>query len=88
MLNTLMYDVEFPDSDTKPYAANMISEDIHNSVDLDGHRSRPFGYILNYCKTANAVGVSDATSVGQNVRIYQRNTTAVWNFLIVMKYGS
>ena len=43
MLNTLMYDVEFPDGATKPYAVNMIAENIHNSVDLDGHRSRPFG---------------------------------------------
>ena len=37
MLNTLMYDMEFPDGATKPYSANMIAENIHNSVDLDGH---------------------------------------------------
>ena len=33
MLNTLMYEAEFPDGATKPYAANMIAENIHNSVD-------------------------------------------------------
>ena len=37
MLNTLMYDVEFPDSATKPYAYNTIDENIHNSVDSDVH---------------------------------------------------
>ena len=37
MINTLMYDVEFPDGAKNPYAANMISENIHNSVDSDGH---------------------------------------------------
>ena len=33
MLNTLMYDVEFPDGATKPYAANIIADNIHNSMD-------------------------------------------------------
>ena len=32
-----MYDMELPDGATNPYAANMISENIHNSVDSDGH---------------------------------------------------
>ena len=88
MLNTLMYDVEFPDGATKPYAYNTIDENIHNSVDSDGHQSRPFGEILNYCKTANAIAIADATAFGQNGRRYQRKTTAGWNLLIVMKYGS
>ena len=43
MLNTLMYDVEFPDVATKPYDANIISENIHNSVDSGGHQSSHFG---------------------------------------------
>ena len=49
MLNTLMYDVELLYGATKPYYANMIAENIHNSVDSDGHQSRTFGEILNYC---------------------------------------
>ena len=68
MLNNLMYDVEFPDGATKYYAANMIAENIHNSVDSYGHQSRPFGQILNYCKTANTVAITDATVVGQDGR--------------------
>ena len=88
MLNTLIYDVEFPDGATKPCAANMIAENIHNSVDLDGHRSRPFGEILYYCKTVNAVAIADAAAVGRNGRRYQRKKIAGWNLLIGMKYGS
>ena len=87
MLNTLMYGVEFPDGATKPYAANMISDNINNSVDLDGHLSRPFGEILNYCKTANDVAIADATAVGRNGQRYERKTTAGWNLLIGMKDG-
>ena len=64
MLNTLMYDVEFPDGATKPYASNMVADNINNYVNSDGHLSIPFGYILNYCKTSNAVTIADDTSVG------------------------
>ena len=88
MLNTLMYDVEFPDGATNPYASNMIAKNIHNYMDSDGHRSRPFGEILNYCKTANAFVISDTTDVGQNGRRYQRKTTVGLNLLIGIKDGS
>ena len=66
MLNTIMYNVEFPDDDIKPSATNMIAENIHNYVGSDGNRYRPFEDILNYCKTANDVAISDATAVVQN----------------------
>ena len=88
MPNTLMYDVEFPAGAIKPYAANMTAENIHNSVDSDENRSRTFGETLNYCKTANAATIADATSVRRNGQIYQRKTTSVWNLLIGTKYGS
>ena len=88
MINTLLYEAEFPDGATKPYADNMIAENIHKSVDSDGHQSRPFGDILNYFKTANAVAIADATSIGRNGRRYQRKKTARWNLLIGMKNGS
>ena len=77
-----MYDVEFPDGATKPYSDNMIYDNINNSVYSNGHQSRPFGEILNYCKTANAVAIADATAVGRNRRRYQRKTTSGWNLLI------
>ena len=68
--------------------ANMIAENIHNSVDLDGQQSRPFGGILNYYKTANAVVIADATDVRLNGQRYQSKTTARWNLLIGTKDGS
>ena len=85
MLNTLMYDVEFPDGATKHYSDNMTAENIHNSVDSDENWSRTFGEILNYCKTTTAATITDATAVGQNERRYQRKTTAGWNLIIGMK---
>ena len=70
MLNTLMYDVQLPDGATKAYAANMVAQNIYNSVDYDGRQYRPFGQILNYYKTANAVMIAGATAVGRNGQRY------------------
>ena len=36
LLNTLVYDVELPDSDVKRYVANIISENILSQCDPDG----------------------------------------------------
>ena len=38
ILNSLLYEVEFTDGTTKPYAANMIAQNIHDSVDGDGRQ--------------------------------------------------
>ena len=88
MLNTLMYDVEFPNGAKNSYAANIIAENVHNSVDFNGHQSRLFGEILNNCKTVNAIVISNATAIRRNVQRYQRKTTSGWNLIIVMKDGS
>ena len=37
MLNTALYDVQFPDGSVKPYLANIIAENILNNVDADGY---------------------------------------------------
>ncbi len=34
LLNTMVYDCEFPDGTTKECAANIIAENIYNNVDL------------------------------------------------------
>ena len=39
MLNTALYDVRFLDGSVKPYLANIIAENILNSVDADGYHS-------------------------------------------------
>ena len=88
ILNYILYEVEFPDGTTKPYAANMIAQNIHDTVDSDGHRSRTFGEILNYCADGTAVSKENRFGIGRNGRKYQRKTTAGWKMLVSMKDGS
>ena len=40
MLNTIIYDVQFPDGAIKPYSADLIAENILTQVDADGHHNQ------------------------------------------------
>ena len=37
ILNTMIYDVEFPDGEVQEYSANVIAENIYAQVDVEGH---------------------------------------------------
>ena len=37
ILNSIIYDVEFPDGTIREYAANIIAENIYSSLDEHGH---------------------------------------------------
>ena len=37
MLNSMVYDVEFPDGEIKKYSANIIAQNMYAQVDDNGH---------------------------------------------------
>ena len=50
MLNTLVYDVEFPDGTVKQYAANVIAENVLSQVDSEGHHNQTLDRIIPHEK--------------------------------------
>ena len=38
ILNTIVYDVMFPDAPVSEYATNLIGENIYSQIDEEGHR--------------------------------------------------
>ncbi len=88
MLNSLVYDVEFPDGQVKEYAANVIAENMYAQVDADGHIHSLLDSIVDFAKDERAVERADmyiSTKSGQR-RI--RKTTVGWKLLIKWKDGS
>ena len=49
-LNTMIYEVEFPDGQLKEYAANVIAENMLTQVDSDGYSLTMMEAITNYRK--------------------------------------
>ena len=83
MLNSIVYEVEFPDGQVKEYAANIIAENMLTQVDSDGYSTTILKAIIDYRKD-EAVAVPKAdkyvyTSSGQK-RL--RKTTVGWSLLI------
>jgi hypothetical protein len=49
-LNSIVYEVEFPDGQVKEYAANMIAENMLSQVDYEGYSTTLMAGIIGYKK--------------------------------------
>ena len=89
VLNTAVYDVEFPDGTIKAYGANIIAENVLQSVDEDGYHSQFLEGILDHKKDASLAVSKDkrfVTSKAGNRHL--RKTTTGWKFKIKWRDGS
>ena len=84
-----MYDVEFPDGTIKEYGANVIAENILQSIDDDGHHSQFLEGILDHKKDPSLAVGKDKRFVTTKAGNRQlRKTTTGWKFKIKWKDGS
>lgn len=88
LLNSIVYDVEFPDGAIKQYAANIIAQNMYSQVDANGHQSQLLEAIIDYSKDNTAVDKSDKFVTTRSGRRRLRKTTAGWKLLVVWKDGS
>ena len=87
VLNTLVYNVEFPDGEIKKYAANIIAENVLSQCDVDGHYTNLMEAIIDHKRDGSAVKMCDKyikTKSGNKLR----QTTVGWQFLIKWKDGT
>ena len=59
LLNTLVYDVEFPDGAVKKYAGNIIVENVLAQCDPDGFNSNGMEVIMDHKRDGTAVPMSE-----------------------------
>jgi hypothetical protein len=83
ILNSIVYDVEFPDGQVKEYAANIIAENMLSQVDSEGYSTSLIQGILDYKKDeATAVPKSDKWVVTSRGHRRLRKSTAGWKLLV------
>ena len=88
ILNSLVYDVEFPDGLVKQYAANVIAENVLSQVDSSGFHTQALDRISLHEKLGNAVSHKDAYITTKRGVRKLRQTTIGWRFLCEWKDGS
>ena len=88
MLNTLVYECEFPDGSVKEYAANVIAENIFSEADPEGYRSRMLKGIVGHKSDGEAVKKADKYLTTKSGQQRLRQTTIGWQLLVEWNDGS
>ena len=89
VLNSIIYDVEFPDGTIKEYSANVIAENMLSQVDSDGFSMTVMEGIINHqMDETTAVHKDDRYIVTPSGQRRLRKTTIGWKLLVKWKDGS
>ena len=59
ILNSVVYEVEFPDGQIREYAANVIAENMLSQIDSEGYSTTLMSGIIDYNRNDNAIEESD-----------------------------
>ena len=88
VLNSMIYDVQFPDGAVKQYAANIIAENILYQVDSNGKHSHVLEGIVDCKSDGSAVTKENAFVVTKRGKRSLRQTTIGWKFQVLWKDGT
>lgn len=85
-MNSIIYDVEFPDGTVKEYGANIIAENMVSQVDADGFSLTMMeGIVGHEMDTAVAIPKHDKHIVTRSGQKRLRKTTKGWKLLVKWK---
>ena len=83
ILNSIIYDVEFPDGTIKEYSANVIAENMLTQVDSDRFTMTMMGDIIDHKKdAAMTVSKDDIYITTRRGNKQKRITTCGWKLLV------
>lgn len=85
ILDTRVYDVEFPDGSTQSYAANVIAENILSQTDVEGRSYSILDEIQNHRTDGHAVKKDDGYLTDKRGRKSKRMTTKGWFLQVLWK---
>jgi len=89
LVNTMVYDVEFPDGAIREYAANVIAENMYAQVDTDGFSHAILNEITDFDRDENeAVHMNDKYITTKSGQKRMRTSTKGWNLLVSWKNGA
>jgi hypothetical protein len=88
LFDTQEYDIEFTDSTTEKYQADLIAENMFAQVDNEGHQYLLLSEIMDHKKDNMAVPISNGTTRSANGHEVPKITTRGWKLLVQWKVGS
>ena len=87
LLDTLIYEVEYPDGYKVALAANTIALNLFAQVDAEGNMHVLFDGIVNYRTDGTEVKLDEQFITSSNGSQRRRETTKDWRILVRWKDG-
>ena len=87
MLDTRMYEIEFPDSLTEAIMVNLIAENLYSQVDAEGNTFSVIKEIIDHCKDRHALSKDDVYLVTKSGQWRWKCTTQGWDHLCELGDG-
>ena len=87
LLDTRLYEVEFPDGQRKEYAANVIAESIYSQVDNEGRHHLLLDSLVDHIKDDTAIA-SDDGYIFTNGTKRRKLTTKGWKLCVKWRDGT
>ena len=85
LLNSIIYDVEFPDGSVREYGANIIAQNMYSTLDEHGHLQQIMDGILDHSKDDTAVCMEDKYLTTKSGQRRLRMSTRGWKILVRWK---
>jgi hypothetical protein len=88
LLDTRLYEVEFPDGTTKAVSANLIAENLLSQVDDEGRSYSVLREIVDHRTNGHALSKDDGFTTDRKGKRHPRITTRGWELQVEWRDGS
>jgi hypothetical protein len=87
MLDTINYEIEFPDGRSDEYTVNVIAENMYAQCDIEGRQFNVMEGIVDHKNDGHAVAPTEMyIKHGRNKKV--RKTTKGWHLCVECKDGT
>ena len=86
--NSIIYDVEFPDGEIRPYSANIIVDNMYSQVEAKGHSRSLMESIVDDKEDVNTLLMDNKHVLTRSGQRQMRKTTVGWKLLVQFWDGS
>ena len=88
LLDTRIYDLQFPDGKIEQHTANTIAECIYSDIDDEGHTYTMMNELTNHKKDDTALKADEASYFDRSGKLHNKPTTKGWQIEVDWKDGT
>ena len=88
MLNSIVYNIEFPNCESRECSASIIAENMYSQVDANSHSHSLLESITDYEKNPSSINYDDMYMIAKSVQRIIRKSAKGWKLSVLWKDGT